>query len=267
MMEKKVSIIMAIYNSDPNKFKRAIESILNQTYRNFELIICDDGSENGIDDYIHQYNDERIIFIKNERNLGLACSLNHCLQVASGEYIARMDDDDISGVTRIEKQVEFLNRHSEYSIVGSAIWLIDEGGIWGEDYLKEIPNKKDLLYGVVHVHPTIMVRKEAYDFVQGYRVSWKTERTEDYDLYMRLYAAGYKGYNLQEKLFYYTQSKNTLIKRRFRHRIEEVACRYEGFRLLDLYPQGYCFLLKPIISSMEPNFLKQIRLKRKYRIS
>lgn len=266
MENKKVTVIMGVYNSDKDKLKRAINSILKQSYENIEFIICNDASTNGTGEFLDSITDDRVVVIKNEENRGLAYSLNQCLENANGEYIARMDDDDISEVTRIEKQVKFLNENPAISVVGTAVWLIDEDNIWGEDYMKEYPQKEDLLYGVVHAHPSIMVRREAYKVVNGYRVLRKTERTEDYDLYLRLYAAGIKGYNIQEKLFYYTQSTDTFTKRRFRHRLDEVACRFEGFKNLKLYPKGYVYLLKPIISGLIPNKVKQYRLKKKLQL-
>ncbi len=262
---RKVSVIMGVYNSDILWLKRAVNSILNQTYQNLELIICNDASTNGISNYLFSIQDDRVLILSNDRNSGLAFSLNKCLQAVTGEYIARMDDDDISETTRIEKQVEFLNLHQEIDIVGTALWLIDGDNVWGEDYLKEHPQKEDLLFGVVHAHPTIMVRKEIYDAVNGYRVLKKTQRTEDYDLYMRMYAIGARGFNIQEKLLYYTQSRETLSKRKFKHRIDEVACRFEGFQKLGLYPKGYLYLLKPIVAGLIPNFIKQIVLERRLR--
>lgn len=263
MKKVKVSVIMGVFNSDEQKIKRAINSILNQSYHNMEFIICDDCSTNGISKYLRTLRDPRVRIIKNEVNSGLAYSLNNCLENAKGEYIARMDDDDISDVNRIEKQVCFLDAHPEIDIVGTNIWLIDGDVVWGEDSWKEYPQKKDLLFGVVHAHPTIMVRRSAYDKVNGYRVLGRTQRTEDYDLYMRMYAIGIKGYNLQEKLFYYTLSSETLYKRKFKHRIDEMMCRMEGFHLLKLYPLGAPYVFKPIISGLIPNYMKMRRLKDK----
>lgn len=257
----KVSVIMGIYNSDRNKLSQAIDSILNQTFDDFEFIICDDGSTNDIVNYLKKnYTDYRLKIIQNNKNSGLAYSLNHCLNEARGGYIARMDDDDISERTRLEKQVMFLDNHPEYGIVGTAIWLSDDSGVWGEKFFSEKPCKEDLLFGVVHAHPTIMVRKEVYDSVGGYRSIPKTRRTEDYDLYLRIYATGVKGYNLQEKLFYYTQSMQTLGKRKFKHRIDEVSVRFEGFKKLGLMPKGLLYCLKPILSGLVPNGIKQKRL-------
>ena len=140
-----VSIIMGIYKmiKKENLVKLAIDSILNQTYKDFEFIICDDGSNDGTYEMVQDLikNDKRVILIKNDENKGLAYSLNHCLSIAKGKYIARMDADDISMPNRFEKQVKFLDEHLEYAVVGSNMLYINENGIWGNRILAEKPSK------------------------------------------------------------------------------------------------------------------------------
>ena len=118
---KKVSVIMGIYNCGPT-LQEAIDSILAQTYSNWELILCDDGSGDNTyaiaDEYRRKYPD-RIVLLRNESNTGLNHTLNRCLEVATGDYVARMDGDDISLPDRFEKQVMFLDAHPEYTIVKS----------------------------------------------------------------------------------------------------------------------------------------------------
>ena len=266
--DKKISVIMGIYNSKIDLLKKSIESILNQTYTNIEFIICDDCSTNEAYNICEKYGekDNRIILIKNNKNCGLAFSLNRCLKIATGVYVARQDDDDISEPDRILKQVEFLNLNPEYSLVGSAMWLMDSGVVWGKSIMKEMPQKEDLLFGTPFAHPTIMVRKVAYDCVNGYRVIKKTRRAEDYDLYFRLYQKNLIGYNLPDLLYKYTQSLETQSKRKFKHRLDEVSVRYEGFKNLKLFPKGYLYLLKPICSGLLPNRLKHKRMKKIYSI-
>lgn len=135
---------MGVYNSNYDLLKKSIESILNQTYANFEFIICDDCSTNDVKKVIQEYQekDSRIIYLKNDHNRGLAYSLNRCIDTSSGNYIARQDDDDISLETRFEKQVSFLNTNPQYDFVGCNHFLKDEGGIWGETKLISSPQKK-----------------------------------------------------------------------------------------------------------------------------
>ena len=109
----KVSLIMKVYNGEAY-LKEAINSILNQTYQDFEFIIIDDGSFDRSPDIVRQYTDERIRFLQNEQNMGLCATQNKAIQAARGEYIAVMDCDDISYKTRLEKQVAFLDTNPEY---------------------------------------------------------------------------------------------------------------------------------------------------------
>ena len=124
-----VSIIMGAYNCE-NTIYDCMESILKQTYENWEFIICDDCSSDHTLEILKKYekNDKRIHILHNEKNMRLAASLNRCLEVAHGKYVARMDADDISMPDRLEKQVEFLESHSEYDVTGCNRMVFDENG-------------------------------------------------------------------------------------------------------------------------------------------
>ena len=125
---KKVSVIMGVYNCEKT-VAESIESIINQTYDNWELIICDDASTDNtcaiVESYARKYGG-KIFFLKNSANRRLAYSLNRCLEAAKGKYIARMDGDDISLPRRLEKQVLFLESHPEYALAGTAMIPFDE---------------------------------------------------------------------------------------------------------------------------------------------
>lgn len=270
MLEKiKVSVIMGVYNSDIKLLKKAIESILNQTHKNLEFIICNDSPNNlRLDECLREYSDKdsRIIILKNKKNCGLAYSLNQCLKKVSGKYIARQDDDDISKEQRLDKEIYFLEKNKQFSLVGTSISLIDKDGVWGRVINKKLPTKNDLLFGSIFTHPTIMVRAKAYFEVGGYSVEKWTRRTEDYDLFMKMYAAGMRGYNLPEQLYYYRLDKNYYDKQKFKYRLDEVKTKYYGFKNLGLYPKGYIYLLKPIISGMIPKRLKSILYRKRFDI-
>ncbi|BAL84396.1 putative glycosyl transferase family 2 protein [Selenomonas ruminantium subsp. lactilytica TAM6421] len=259
-LSPRVSVIMGVYNAMGRKEQllQSIHSILNQNYKNFEFIICDDCSEDDTCAFIKKIAeyDDRIVLLQNERNMRLAFTLNRCLGVARGEYIARMDDDDVSYPDRLKKEVEFLDDNQEISIVGSNAEYIDETGVWGESNEIRYPQKKDLLWGPCFIHPSVMMRKNAIDILGGYNNS--TRRGQDYELWMRLYAAGYKGANIAEKLLQYRWDKEAYKKRKFIYRIEEAKIRYKGFKKLGLHPRGLLFVIKPLLAGIIPN--KIIRL-------
>ena len=136
----RVSVIMGVYNiNDKEVLQKAIMSILGQTFSDFEFIICDDGSTNNVLEMVKDIagNDKRIKIIQNEENKGLAYTLNKCLEVATGEYIARMDADDISEKDRFEQQIKILDEKPEVGLVSSNIYFFNEQGIWGEKKYSE----------------------------------------------------------------------------------------------------------------------------------
>lgn len=264
----KVSVIMGIYHT-PSKemLEKSINSILNQSYTNFELIICDDGSTNDCVSWAKEIckNDNRVIFLKNEKNSGLAYTLNHCLQEATGEYIARMDDDDMSHLDRFEKQVDFLDNHPEIGLVGSNMNLFDEArGIWGKRNYPEYVKKENFLYRVAVPHPTIMARKSAYDKVNGYRDIKKTLRVEDYDCFMRMFSMGIKMYNFQDSLFDYREDIRGIKKKKYKYRFNEMWVRRQGFDSLKINKiKSLPYVIKPLIAGMIPQKLIKINQKNK----
>lgn len=251
----KVSVLMGIYNTrNKELLETSLKSILNQTFNDFELIICNDGSSNECLKWAKEIcgSDTRVKFLENEKNRGLAYTLNKCLNEAKGEYIARMDDDDKSHLDRFQKQVDFLDNNAEIDLVGSNMNLFNDNGIWGERKYKEFPQAKDFLYRVAIAHPTIMCRKKAIKDVGGYRDLKKTLRVEDYDLFMRMYANGSKIYNFQEPIFDYREDVFCAKKKKYKYRINEAKVRYEGFKALGLLPKGYIYIIKPFVAGLIP---------------
>lgn len=256
-MIAKVSVLMSVYNNEATA-DASIASIVNQTHTDWELILWDDASTDGTTEKLKSWalRDSRIRLFSNAWNMGLAASLNLALAEAQGEYIARMDGDDVSLPERFHKQIAFLDSHPEYAIVGSACTLFDESGDWGTRSGCNAPQKKDFLWGSQFVHPAVMMRRDALLAVGGYRVCRDTVRTEDYDLFMRLYAHGFTGYNLSEPLLRY-YDKRVPRRVRFAHRINEVKIRFHGFKALGLLPAGLPYVFKPIAVALLPGGLKR----------
>ncbi len=249
-----VSVIMGIYNT-ADTLPRAIESILNQTYTNWELIMCDDASTDDTYDVAKQLADkyDNIKLVRNEKNSRLAYSLNQCLKLAQGEYVARMDADDISLPERFEKQVDFLNNHPEYAVVGCGIINFDEDGDRNILIAKECPPVLNMKRGVPYIHPSIMMRKEAYDALGGYYVSERTQKGQDLDLWFRFYAAGFRGYNLQEPLLkYHTSVDDYKKKRKLKYAIGMMKTNFYGFKINRFPLHLYIWAIKPVISSIMP---------------
>lgn len=245
----KISIIMGVFNGEKH-VRTAIDSILNQTFKDFEFIICDDASTDNSFSIIKEYilKDDRIVLLKNEANLGLAATLNRCLKVAKGEYIARMDDDDISLPNRFEKQIEFLEANLDCTVLGGAVRLYDEQGGYGRISPERNPNKIRVFKGSAFIHPTVVMRKEALKKVKGYTVADYTRRTEDYDLWNKLYLAGYKGSNLQEVILNYYEGRDSFKKRKLKHRVDSIKLRNIWRNKLEIPFTIYLIIVFKIIS-------------------
>lgn len=261
-----ISVIMGSYNSEKT-LKESIDSIINQTYKNWELVICDDCSTDKSYEIAKLYKEEypqKITLIRNEVNLGLAGSLNKCLEKAKGFYIARQDADDISMSDRFFKQIKFLEENPEYDLVGTSMISFDENGDKGvRGILKEIPDKRKLAVGPPFCHATIMVKADVYKKLGGYRVTKYTRRCEDIDLWFRFFQKGYKGINMKEPLYKVRDDEKAYKRRGFKSYMYATKVCFDGYRLLKIDILAYIYLLKPIIAAFIPQSLKQIYHKKK----
>jgi len=249
----RVSVIMGAYNC-ASTVAASIESILGQGYRDFEFVICDDGSSDATPEILHSYaeRDDRVVVIRNEVNHGLSRSLNRCIETARGEYLARMDGDDVSREDRLGRQVRFLDDHPEYAFCGCSVALFDSGGVWGKIDYPEIPEARSFLLRSPFAHPTVMFRASCFEKAGCYDCGSSIGRSEDYDLFMRLYAKGLRGYNIPDYLFEYREELLSYRRRRLRYAFTEAWVRYQGFRRLGLLPYGLPFVAKPILVGLLP---------------
>ena len=260
----KLSVISGAYNiSGCYSFARSMESVLSQSFDDFEFIICDDGSHDNTWELLSEYaeRDARIKLIKNEKNLGLAASLNRCIELSEGELIARHDLDDYNDPDRFKKQIDFLDAHMEISVLGCCAVLFDEGGVWGNEKFPETVDKKDFLFTSPYKHGSVIIRRDALIKAGCYRVAKETYRTEDYDLFMTL-ATFTLGANLQEYLYFFCEDKGARRRRKYRYRIDESRVRYRGFKKLGLMPKGILYVIKPLIVGLIPSFILE-KLKNK----
>jgi len=182
-MVKKVSVIMATYRTEQAILMESINSILNQTYENIELIIVCDGDK---EEYnrIKQINNEKIRVFLNESNKGLPYSLNLAIENATGDYIARMDSDDISIENRIEKQVEFLENNKDIGVCGTEAILFGKQKGKKTIFFKTVEQIKiQLLYKATLIHPTVMVRKDIFD---KYKYNERFLYAQDFELWSRI---------------------------------------------------------------------------------
>ncbi|GBG06365.1 hypothetical protein PAT3040_00890 [Paenibacillus agaridevorans] len=197
---------MPVYNGE-TFLEEAIESILNQTYRNFEFLIINDGSTDNSANIIEKYDDPRIRFINNEKNLKLYNTLNKGISLARGKYIARMDCDDISMPDRLEKQLAYMEDNPDVGITSGNLTQF----IGQSDYIERVEHEEirfRLLFYCCIVHPTVMMRK---DFVKENNLLYKHSGAEDYDLWVRAIQY-FKIEKLDECFLYYRYHNNQLTQ-------------------------------------------------------
>ena len=256
-MNPKVSVLMGIYNC-ADTLENAVNSIINQTYKNWELILCDDGSQDNTYEVAKKLSEKepRIILLKNEENLGLNKTLNNCLKAATGEYIARMDGDDDCLPYRFEKQVDFLNSHSDFDIVSSPMIMFDEYGEWGRTTADEMPTTQQVVTGSPICHAPVMLRKKSMDAVGGYTEDKRMLRVEDVNLWIKLYANGSRCYNIQEPLYRMRNDINALNRRKYIYRINSTYVRLKGCKMLKLPLKCYLISFVPMINGLAPARLR-----------
>jgi glycosyltransferase involved in cell wall biosynthesis len=194
-----ISVVLPAYNAE-KYISEAVQSILNQTYPNFEILIYDDGSTDKTIDVINQLTDPRIRLIKKDKNVGLVDSLNRGIEEAKGKYIARMDADDIAMPDRFFTQIKLMEEDTNIVLCGSWISFISENRIGKQpEHHDEIAVK--LITSCAFLHPTVILRRA---FLVTNQLRYRTDYfpAEDYDLWCRISRRG-KTYNIPEVLLKY----------------------------------------------------------------
>ncbi len=262
--EPLVSIAMGIYNCK-STLEEAVDCIINQTYKNWELIMCDDASTDGTYEFALELakKDDRIVVLKNEKNLTLAPTLNKCIKAAKGDFIARMDGDDICHPERLEKEINFLLEHEEYALVSVWMDMYDKDGVFRTIKHMPEPQPKDFLKASRFCHAGCMARKTALEAVGGYDETEDYKRVEDYDLWVRLYKEGYRGYNLQETLYSMRDDRNATRRRTLKNRLNESRVKRKVIKVFKLPISGYIQAYIPIIKWLVPGFVYKIAHRKK----
>jgi len=250
------SFIMGVFyrRSDTALLDRSVASVLHQSFTDFELLVCDDGSTPKAVRLLDEYAaaDARVRLIRPGGKFRLAEKLNMCLREARGSYIARMDDDDFSHPERLAVQLAALRNRSEIDFVGCNVNLCRGGECIGTRLLPELPRVRDFFFVQPFIHPALVFRREALLSVGGYSEEPYCELCEDYDLLLRLYAAGRRGMNLQQCLLDYSLPQTAAGGRNMHHRWNEAVTRYKRFREIGVLPEAFLFVLKPLLVGVLP---------------
>lgn len=185
-----VTVLMSVYNNE-GSVSRAISSILNQSFKDFEFLVINDGSTDNTAGIINSFNDSRIRIINNKSNLGLTRSLNKGLKKAKGKYIARIDADDFSFPERLEKQITFLESNQDFVLLGTSFNIVNNDGKIIKEVIFNTPPEKlyyDLIFQNMFAHSSVVFRLREVDNLDGY--SGDLKYAQDYDLWCKLSRVG-----------------------------------------------------------------------------
>jgi glycosyltransferase involved in cell wall biosynthesis len=242
-----VTIGIPVYNCE-RFIRQAIESVLNQTYANFELIITDDGSTDKSVAIIKQFDDKRIRLVVDNENHGISYRLNQQIRLAKGEYFVRMDGDDVMMPYRIEKQVEYLSNHPEVDLVGSsAIIIDDDNNIIGIRRNNNCYRNIDDVYKYgLFIHPTVAGRMSWF-------LKWQYREdmtgVEDYDLWLRSYNSS-KFYNEIAPLMYYRDPLRFKLSTYLFRTRRMIKCQIVNLYLANSSVNGLCCIFKQLMSAI-----------------
>lgn len=277
-MNRKISVIMSVYNEESKWLKSSIESVLNQTYKNFEfIIIVDNPNRKDLIEIINYYKrvDDRIILSINEKNMGLVYSLNKGIKLSSGEYIARMDADDICIENRFEKQIEYFNNNEVDLLVTRAYFINEEGKKVGKSIV--FKNSKQLMESLTYknrlIHPTWMIKREVI-FDNRINLYKNIPYAEDYDIAYRLVLNGFKISQLNQYCLYYRVRKDgismskyydglksaTFISQKLRYYNAHNYLRYEQDLQKLVFDSNENKLFNWIESNIKINIIKKLLL-------
>lgn len=262
----KISVIMSVRNGECD-LDKSMNSLFNQTFTDWELIVCDDGSTDQTLERLEHYAlcDSRVHILHNDTSMGLAYSLNRCIESAQSNILARQDADDASDIHRFEVQYPFVMAHPEYAVVGTCWFNVDAEGKISESVVPQLPTAMDMVKGGLYLHPSWMMRKDLIEKVGYYTVNQYTVRSQDYHFIMKLLAAGMRLYNMPEKLYYYTVDQNTLGRSRNWKRVKGLMwIRFDAYKRNHLPLNTYVYVLKPLISNLIPRAIMNKHYKHVY---
>lgn len=253
----RISVIMSVYNAD-EYLEESINSILNQSFSNFEFLVIDDCSKDNSSTTLKQFalKDSRIKIHTNNENLGLTKNLNKLIQMSKGEYIARMDADDISLTGRFKEQIEYFESHADIDILGTFSRNISNTGIViGErkvpithaQILKLLPKLNPMS------HPTVMFRASALRQIGGYDERFRT--SQDFHLWFKAIGNGLKINNIPKILFEYRMNDSYVARKSFKYRLNEFKIKLDGYKLIRHPWFKYHQALISLVLAILPPFL------------
>jgi glycosyltransferase involved in cell wall biosynthesis len=253
-----LTVLMSVYNGLPY-LEKAISSILEQSFIDFEFLIIDDGSTDGSREILKKWShrDERIRLLLHSKNKGLGHSLAEGVEEARAPWIARMDDDDIAFPHRLERQVQYIEENPSIDILSG--WAIDIDAHGEPIRLRQVPTSHEdivrLIWTIPVIHPAVLFRRESIQRVGSY--SSALRRRQDYDLWFRCAAAGLRFANIPEPLIYYRFTDDYYSKNDLRTALDQVQIGWKGCRMVGAGPVAYVGVMAPLVRALLPKQLSK----------
>ncbi|WP_332628467.1 glycosyltransferase [Halalkalibacter flavus] len=257
-MNPEVTVLMSVYN-DKKYLVESIESILTQSFENFEFLIIDDASNDGSSAILETYaeKDERIKLVKNKENKGLSYNLAEGVNMAQAPWIARMDADDIAFTDRLALQMDYIKNNPNTDVVGSYVIDIDEDG--NEIELRKVPTSHEkiskLIWTCPFIHPSVLFKKEAVKRAGSYDKNLR--RRQDYDLWFRCQEANLKFQNLDRALLYYRSTDEYYKKNNLKVQFQQAAMGFHGIRRVKASPLAYIGITVAFLKGILPSKIRK----------
>ncbi|MBD2847559.1 glycosyltransferase [Paenibacillus sp. IB182496] len=257
-MKPNLTVLMSVYN-DSKYLKDSIESILSQSYGDFDFLIFDDASNDGSTDILKYYakKDKRIQLIINPMRQGLSANLAKGVELIGSTWIARMDSDDIAFKRRLEKQMGFVELNPDVDVFGGYAIDINEFGEKNE--LRKVPTDHSkivkLIWTCPIIHPTVLFKRSSIIRAGSYDA--KLNRRQDYDLWFRSCAAGLKFANLDVPLIYYRFTEEYYKKNNFKVQLGQAKMGFKGARLVKASPLAYFGITLAFIKGILPSYIRR----------
>lgn len=256
---KPITVLMSVYN-DASYLQEAVESILDQTFTNFEFLIFDDASTDGSNEILQQYaaRDNRIKLITNQTNRGLGFNLAQGIEIARSPWIARMDADDIALPNRLELQLNYVKANPDVSILGGCAIDVDSNGQFISE--RKVPTNyqqiRKLIWTNPFIHGTVLLNKA--DILKVGSYSNKLAKRQDYDLWFRCAKAGLKFANLTQPLIKYRFTDNTLQRNNWKVALVHVRIGWGGCWQIKASPFAYVAITKQLVIVLLPPPLRVV---------
>jgi glycosyltransferase involved in cell wall biosynthesis len=258
-MTPALTVLMSVHNGLPH-LKLAIESILKQSFQDFEFLIFDDASSDGSSSVLAEYakRDSRIKILTNQQNMGLGYNLARGVELARGYWIARMDADDIALDNRLELQMAYVRQNSNIDILGGYALDIDENGHFLSE--RRVPTTHEeilkLIWTNPFIHGTVLLRRDAILKIGSY--SSKIRKRQDYELWFRCARTGLKFANLPVPLISYRFTEKTFKRNNLQVLIPQVLMGWQGCWMVKAHPIAYIGVTKPLILGLLPPRLSNL---------